>query len=108
MIFLQIRNILEFNRLPVAEETTTYMDAVHLDGVILTYRLILLELKHSLIIAHRCVVIHILHQHENLHGWIHFVVIFILCEHHQDELETEPTEAQEKLLEVSLYFYITY
>ena len=52
----------------------------------LTCRLILLHLKYTLLTYWR-VVIHILHDNLNLHGWIHLVVMLILCQHHQDVLK---------------------
>lgn len=54
----------------------------------LTYRLILLQLKNTLlIITHWWIVIHILHQDLNLHGWIHLSVIVIRRPHNEGVLK---------------------
>lgn len=66
-----------------------YSNSKHLN---LTYRLVLLHLKHTLVIFTQwCVVIYVLHQDNNLHGWIYLSVVVILCQNHQDVLKTEPT-----------------
>lgn len=64
--------------------------------ILLTHRLILLQLKYTLLVfTHWCVVVHILHQDLNLHGRLHLFVTVILRKDHQYVLKTGPTEGQE-------------